>query len=217
MTYFIPRWINQYKIKRWIKALNLKQHEAVFEIIYQSTNGFVISREARKHGDAMAYTYGEIDFLSFIALISMTRPHPDTRFYDLGSGTGKAVLACALVFEMREYCGIELFEKLHEAAQVSKQVLQTYPDYLSKVSQIRFIQGDFLTMNLQDATLIFINAAAFFGSMWERLEKQLEGVASGTVLVTISRAFKTSYFAVIKRTTVKMSWGVATAYIHERV
>lgn len=61
----------------------------------------------------MEYAYGEIKFMSFIALLSLTNPDADTVFYDLGSGIGKAVLACSMVFPIRKSVGVELFPELY--------------------------------------------------------------------------------------------------------
>jgi precorrin-6B methylase 2 len=200
-------------IQRWAKALNLTHHQAVFDTLFQDTNGFLLSRLARQVHDAFDYTYGEIEFLSFIALIALTKPTKETLFYDLGSGTGKATIACALVFELKEYYGIELFEPLHEAAISRKNLLEQIPAYQHRVTQIEFIQDDFLNVDLTKATLIFINSTAFVGDLWDTLSEKLAEVALAATIITISKKLKGSVFTVQHTTQVTMSWGIATAYI----
>lgn len=70
----------------------------MFQNLYEDVDGYSISRKARVKMDAFAYTYGEIEFLSFIALLSLVKPNENSVFYDLGSGTGKAVIAAAMVY-----------------------------------------------------------------------------------------------------------------------
>src|SRR3990167_7454451 len=85
---FCQNQVKKNKIKRWSKSLNLQHHGQVFETLVHDTDGFLLSRQARQGRDAFDYVYGEIDFLSFIALIALTHPHENTQFYDLGSGIG---------------------------------------------------------------------------------------------------------------------------------
>ena len=210
----IPYWKKAYILRRWQRSLQLKKHHAVFQSIVNDIDGFALSRSARTHHDAMEYTYGEIDFTSFIALISMTHPTIETRFYDLGSGTGKAVLACAMVFDMQVCCGIELFEPLHTAALIQEDRLRQYPAYTQKADTIHFMNDNFLNVDLSKASLIFINATALFGDSWEKLNQQLlTQTNAGTVIITTSKPLIASNY-ITKTTMVSMSWGIVTAFIH---
>ena len=211
----LPYWKKAYVLRRWQQSLHLKQHHAVFQTIVNDINGFALSRAARAHHEAMEYTYGEIDFMSFIALIAMTHPTPETLFYDLGSGTGKAVLACAMVFDMQACCGIELFDALHNAALIQQDRLRQYPAYTQKADTIHFMNDNFLNVDLSKASLIFINATALFGDTWEKLNQQLlTQTNAGTVIITTSKPLIASRY-IIKTTRVSMSWGIVTAFIHQ--
>ncbi|MDA9271781.1 hypothetical protein N9Q05_00135 [bacterium] len=212
-----PRWYRKVLLKRWQKTLNLDRHSAIYNQLFASTNGFLLSRQARTHGDAMEYVYGEIDFTSFIALLSLLKPDNTTVFYDLGSGVGKAVIACAMVFNVRKSCGIELFYELHSAALTQQHDLQQIPAYLSTSNTICFIHDNFFDANFNDATLIFINAAGYFGETWIKLNSRLEQILHCTHIITISKRLVSPVYILVKITTVKMSWGVVNAYIHERI
>lgn len=207
--------VKKSKIKCWLKKLDIKNHEAIFDKLYSATNGFLISRQARQDRDAFEYTYGEIEFISFVALISLTHPNQNTKFYDLGSGTGRAVLACAMVFDMESCCGVELFEGLYEEAIKQKKHLSRLPGYEKKADLISFIHEDFLNVDLSNATLIFINSTAFVGLTWQLLNEHLAQVALGAIIITVSKKLTSSVFEVKKTTQINMSWGVATVYIHE--
>ena len=204
-------------IMRWRRALSLDKHEAIYQQLFSGVNGFELSRQARQMHDAMEYVYGEIDFISFIALLSLTQPDKQTIFYDLGSGTGTAVLACAMVFDVRESHGIELFSSLHAVACRQQKALSQHLDYAAKAKTIHFTHNNFLHADLSHATLIFINATGFFGQTWSEISLQLEQMSRCTTVITTSKALKSPAFTVIKRTAVLMSWGTVNAYIHKRV
>lgn len=66
-------------------------------------------------------TYGEIDFISIGEIFKTIGERyggvPDGGiFYDLGHGTGKGVLAAALVHNFDEVRGIELLEGLYNVS-----------------------------------------------------------------------------------------------------
>ena len=213
-----PYWIKANALRRWRRELNLNQHIPVFQELVKEVDGFSLSRIARMHNDAMEYTYGEVEFTSFIALIAMTQPDRTTRFYDLGSGTGKAVLACAMVFDMQYYCGIELFSELHLAARTHQHALQQHTLYKKQAAKVHFINDNFLHTDLRKATLIFINATALFGPTWERLNQKLTDEVTGkTIIISTSKPLKSASFIIISTTEISMSWGVVIAYIHSSV
>ena len=215
VIYQVQQQRKKNKIKRWANSLNLPQHSQVFNELFCNTDGFALSKLAREKQDAFAYTYGEIEFLSFIALIGLTHPDENTRFYDLGSGVGKAAIACALVFDLKQSCGIELFEPLHQEALTQKKRLARVPGYESKAERIQFIHNDFLQEDLGPATLLFINATTFIGDLWKQLSEKLGEVAGGATVITISKKLSSNAFKVIRTTQVNMSWGIVTAYIQE--
>ena len=207
--------IKKNTVRRWCESLNLHQHAKIFEELFAPVDGFALSRQARQEKDAFDYTYGEIELLSFIALIALTHPNENTQFYDLGSGVGKAVIACAMVFDIKKSCGIELFANLADAALVQKITLERTPGYERSAQCIQFIQEDILKADLSEATLIFINSTAFIGDFWEELSQKLAEVAIGATIITISKQLTSTAFVVKRTTQVNMSWGIATAYIQE--
>lgn len=201
------------KIKQWRKRLDLDGHYSAFQSVVTPVDGFSLSKKARAKSDAIEYVYGEIEFTSFIALLTLAHPNKNTIFYDLGSGIGKAVIACAMVFDVHKSCGIELFPLLHQAALKLQECLQEIPRYSEKSKTMQFVNMNFLDANYKDATLIFINAVGFIGDTWASLTEQLAALNPGTTIITISKKLTSSVFTVIKTTRVQMSWGVVAAYI----
>lgn len=60
---------------------------------------------------------GEVDFKSFCSVLRKINPAPGTMFYDLGSGTGKAVFIARLTQDFARCVGIEILHGLHSQAQ----------------------------------------------------------------------------------------------------
>lgn len=206
----------QFHIRKWQKSLNLQEHSQIFEQLYQNTNGFALSQQARQSSDALDYTYGEIEFFPFIALLSLAKPDENTIFYDLGCGVGKAVLACAMVYPIRKSVGIEILPPLYsKACQLAKK-LEVMNNYADAASKIEFISGDFLEANLNEATYIFINASAFFNPTWEKLCSRLDHLPHLITVITTSKTLNSNVFSPIVKTKIQMSWGVVSAYIHVR-
>lgn len=203
------------QINKWSHHLNINEHALVFQRLYQHSNGFLLSKAARKgQEDALEYTYGEIQFHSFIALLSLAKPDRQTVFYDLGSGTGKAVLACAMVYPVQHSVGIELFPELYFCACERRTELAHQAGYKKQAAAISFIQGNFLTTDLADATLIFINSSALFGTAWDELCQRLTHLPQLNAVITMSKPLKTPGFILTIRTQVEMSWGIASAFVH---
>lgn len=204
----------QRQIYCWRKNLNLKKHEAIFELLYQNTNGFLLSALASQK--AIEYVYGEIEFESFIALLSLCKPTEETIFYDLGCGTGKAVLATTMAFNIQKSCGIEILPALYKAAEAQKEQLALNSAYKIQADKISFYQGDFLLHSIQEANLVFINATAYFGDYWITISHYLERLKPGIIVITTSKAIKSNLFIMMRVTLIQMSWGVVKAYIQKR-
>ncbi len=216
LIYCFIRERQRCKIKRWRKALKLNKHAAVFNQMYATEDGFALSRQARPQ-ESWEYTYGEIEFESFIALLSLSKPLKSTIFYDLGSGIGKAILACSMVFEVQKSCGIEIFPLLSKTAQRLSQQLALTPGYEKKAAAIECLDGDFVERDFSDASLIFINSTAFIGETWNTMSNCIENqVKPGTVVISISKPLKAFQFSLLKKTIVKMSWGLAQAFIQQK-
>lgn len=207
-----------FEIWLWRRRLKLKQHALQFNQLYQGVNGFILSKQARQQKDACEYVYGEIEFESFIALLSLCRIHSDSVFYDLGSGTGKAVIAAAMVFQLKKSIGVELFSTLHDTAALQQQKLSGQGLYQSVAPKIQFINQDFLKLNYDGATLLFINATAFFDPYWQTISKHLENCLSpGTVVLTSSKALRSQQFLTLKTTSIAMNWGIVDIFMQQKI
>ncbi|KTD18023.1 methyltransferase domain-containing protein [Legionella jordanis] len=213
----LSRLIRERPIKLWHRKLNLDKHFKTYLSLYSNIDGFALSKAARKEiPDSLEYTYGEIKFEPFIALLSLCQPSSSTIFYDLGSGTGRAVIACALVFNVKKSCGIEIFPQLHDCAKQQQQRLSQLGSYQDLAKHIEFKLGNLLETPIEDASLVFINATTFFSDTWLAISKHLEQIKPGALVISTSKSLQSNLFQTVRETRVEMSWGVVKAFIQKR-
>ena len=73
-------------------------------------------REESSLGGEKSLIYGEVDFAYFSRILRKIAPAHGGRFYDLGSGTSKAVMVARLLHDFECCVGIEILSSLHCAA-----------------------------------------------------------------------------------------------------
>lgn len=156
--------------------------------------------------------YGEIHFPAFLALIADSGGlQPGQVFLDLGSGTGKAVLAAALLQpRLRASVGVEIVTALCEtASDVAAQVFATTESLVC--APVRVLCESFLTVAedvLATADLVFIAATCFDDALFDALETRLASVAKpGSRLLVLSRTFQRPHFAQQWAREYRMAWG----------
>jgi len=213
---FISDQYKRKRVKRWSKLLNLDERYKIFQQLYQDVDGFLISQQARQFKNALDYTYGEIEFLPFIALLSLVKLDNATVFYDLGSGVGKAVISCALVYPVKKSVGVELFSALHQCALKTTERLRDIKNHEALNQKIHFIEGDFLNVDIEEATIIFINATTLFNPTWGLLCARINKLNGLKTVITTSKPLIAEHFTLHTRTQIQMSWGMVFAYIHIR-
>lgn len=196
---------------------SLDDHADIFHKLYEDVNGYQLSyQERQKLTDSAEYTYGEVNFLSFVDLLSLTKPDSNTVFYDLGSGSGKAVITCAMAYPVKKAVGVELFTPLYAAACEKTKQLATLPGYSEIAQKISFMQGNFLEEHsFDDATLIFINSTTM-GGIWDALCERVNKLPHLDKVITLTRQLISDKFVPEITTTVQMSWGEVTAFVHSR-
>ncbi|MBL7481633.1 hypothetical protein [Legionella bononiensis] len=220
LVHYFRQKARRSRIQLWQDSLNLTEHAQVFNQLYAEVDGFSLSRQARQNQveDAIEYTYGEIEFFPFVALLSLVNPDCDTVFYDLGCGVGKAVIACGMVYPVRKSVGVEILPELYASACSQVQKLAANPDYRERTEHIQIIKSNILDadLDLREATLIFINSTTFFGTTWEKVNSLLSHLPLIKTVITTSKPLQNSDFTRINSTKLQMSWGVVPVFIHVR-
>jgi hypothetical protein len=134
-------------------------------------------REVKKLNENKNLIYGEISFSSFFDILrklNLSSFREELRnnnngnekftFYDLGSGTGKAVFAARILQDFTSCTGIELLESLHnQAVKIKGRFDSQYRSLLfeSANQKTAFSCGSFLDFNWSDGDVVFMNSTCF--------------------------------------------------------
>jgi len=176
-------------------------------------------------------TYGEITCEAIKAIvnhINIDRSGYDCRplraFYDLGSGSGRAVVAAALCNAFNSCIGIEISSELHNLALTLSDRWKTFcaDKFLKKYSELNFIQGSFLELSVcdwLDGDVIFINSTCFNKAMMDSLSTLCRGLRLGSYVITLTHTLSDAegLFKIICEDRLTMSWGMADVFIHKKV
>ncbi|KAF4029595.1 Histone methylation protein DOT1 [Phytophthora infestans] len=192
------------------------------------------SREERRDREfiSMSLVYGEIAFEPFkVVLDVLKRWHhvlnkPGGSFLDIGSGSGKAVFAAALLHDFDACYGIEVLEGLH---CISQEVLQRWEKIIKpnfalsmqkKRTRISFTQGDALAADWPaNVDLVFLNSTCFGERLMYAFARKLAlSCKPGAIVITATHKLPdTQNFSVLRQLTVTQeAWGDATWYLHRK-
>lgn len=161
-------------------APHLRAAYEEFYQAYESIDGYQLSFESRGHAGA-ALTYGESHFVPVLELLQRLEVGPQDLIVDLGSGTGRVVLAAALGFPfVREVLGIELLPSLHAAAEAAAAKLLGRS---SSTTPLRLVCGDFLVEDWSDATVVFAMSLCFPEEMMQALEAKFQLLKPGSYVI----------------------------------
>ena len=187
-------------------------------------------RENRNFGPISdsTLTYGEIDFVSIGQVLLTIEERFNCMpkggiFYDLGSGTGKGVVAAALLGDFSICRGIELLEGLFSISTAIKtkydertsQILAEHSGLFRTLPTVELYLNDFFQYDWSDAGLIFANSTCFDHDMMRKIgQVQLR---NGTVGISFTKTIPGDNWIVLESIKKDMSWGEATVYIQRYV
>ncbi len=194
-----------------------------FNILYANVNGYSISAQGR---DKLGYFYfghfyGEITYGGFSQMLKAALPQKGEVFYDLGSGTGKAVLLASLLGDFSKLRGIEVIKDLHNAAVDSLAfyknniTLQLLPK--KHQQDIDFIHDDFANSDWSDANILFMNATCFSYELSPALIKKLEALKKGTRVLTNTLPIPSFEYVVERLGNFSFTWGKEQAFLHTKL
>lgn len=198
--------------------------EKIFNYLYGAVDGYAIAEAAKEKLGAAdrTLTYGEITLPALhgiLAALPLTEQHKI--FYDLGSGTGKAVMGMSLLGDFSYSYGIELLTDLCQAAKrqlavFNEDVVPLLPTNWH-TTNTHFINGDFLQHNFSDGDVLFLNSTCFSNDMLQNIEKRLTALKIGSLVISLSISFRNPYFDIVHFQKFPMSWGDATVFIHRKI
>ena len=149
---------------------------------------------------------GEILFPSFAALVlHVLCPSPTACFLDLGSGTGRAVVAWALIMPKSEAVGVEIRSSLHETACEVSSALAT-----EVKERVHFELGDLFHYDgWKAADVLLINSTGFDDSLMARIEEKLARCTKPAAkAVTLSVPLPSAAgWRLVHQAPYRMTWG----------
>jgi ubiquinone/menaquinone biosynthesis C-methylase UbiE len=153
-------------------------------------------------------------------MMSITCPKEGDVFYDLGSGTGKAVILAAAHGPFKRCTGIDIVEDLTQSAQATadRYHIEIKPQFgdAKKDQQVNFIHGDMFEQDLSDGDIFFTHCTCFDDAMMDRMSKKLEECKPGTRVVTVTKGLTSPEFELTQTTPFRMAWGEATLCFYKR-
>ena len=169
-------------------------------------------------------TYGEIEWPALKLMLdyvqkqvssSLAAPIPSGRFYDLGSGRGRAVLYMSLTGLFDSSIGIEV---LPERVTLAKQALLKLRSAIpSAGAKVKLYEASFLhpSFKYKDAKLVFLSNMCFDKEIQDAIFQKLTAEMPKGSLVFCSRLPDTSLpaFETVGVERVPMTW-TPTSEIH---
>ena len=220
---FIKRYFENHPCKK-----RLKKTLRLLISLYKGINSGYISFQERERLAIQdsAFIYGEIDFSSFFTILDKVKPQPREIFYDLGCGSGKAVFAAALFFDLSKAYGIELLPALYTIAnnqiEKAKNLIKLYDKnlaetYFNRIYCIQFINDNFLNCNISDGDIIFINATCLDYYTWEAIVEKLLLLKCGSRVIVTTKKIPHDQFNLLHQTRELMSWGMNSVNIYIKI
>jgi SAM-dependent methyltransferase len=168
-------------------------------------------------------TYGEIDFTSFYKVLRDIPEWANRQgvFYDLGSGTGRAVIASRVLADFRVCKGVEILKGLHDEAMAistgSYQFKAAYRRHFSVSDEVELYCGSLTSIDWSDGDVIFANSTCFSDALMIEMAEMADKLKKSSLFITFTKALPNKHFEVTKKIRYKMSWGPATVYYHRKI
>ena len=190
---------------------------------------------------ATTLVYGEISFEAFGVIIEKIKKiygRPDVGasgesgvlqnrgglFYDLGHGTGKAVVAAAILHNFDQCIGFEILESLFSLSLDMQAAYNTRgkPKLTDREFDTfcTFLHADFLDIKAKDwrdGDIVFANSTCYDDELMTKISLLAAGMKKGSFFVSFTKRLPINDFVVLEHTMERMSWGEAPIYIHQKV
>jgi len=226
--------LNKFEYKRsgdssfleMLHDLIMEEARSTYEELFGDTSlelGKTLSkneRDSKQLTDEKSLIYGEVEFDSFYRVLRKINPPPGLVFYDLGSGTGKAVLAARFAYDFSKCIGVEILTSLHRQALT---VLQRYESKfkphlaMGQSQHVMVYEGSFLDYDWSDGDLVFANSTCFDDFLMGSLSDMAGRLKAGAIVVTFTKCMTNAAFELLERKRYRMSWGPATVFIHRKL
>jgi len=182
------------------------------DILYQDARR-TVQNYANKN--SIPETYGEILYPSVQTLMTKIEMTGQDVFFDLGSGMGKVALQLFLLSNLKECYGIEIIPELHHiAVQAANKIQTDLTDFYSGERKLAFIQGSFLDVSFDRATIVMIGSPCFTPGMLAKVGTIIENTPGIHTVLTLRPITTLKRLRFIKTVRLECSWDSALCYIY---
>lgn len=194
----------------------------IFNQLYAGVSGYDLSNraKARLNKEDKSFTYGEIIPSAMRVFLNTIQPEQASVFYDLGSGTGKAVMLAALSGVFKAVRGVELLEELHDAAERIHQkytfAVEPYLPANHIRPSIQFFNGDIISHDFSDGDVVYLNSTCYPDTMMTTLAQACERLKPGSSVITLSKPLGSNAFTLTHSDQCRMGWGEVTVLVYRR-
>ena len=150
-------------------------------------------------------------------------------FYDLGSGSGRAVFAAAMVHPFASAVGVERVPSLHA---LSRKLLTVYDRLFRKklgprwgTQTVGFELGDMTTTDFAAADIVLVHGTCYSAAQLASIGGAARRMGPGALLVSVSHNFPAlqapegeggAPFKLVHEREHRMSWGSGVVYVLQR-
>ena len=180
-----------------------------------------------------SFVYGEIEVASFMDILNHVPVSEccgggddddrTTIFYDLGSGSGRAVYVARLLRDFDRCVGVELLPALHTLATSVQTcyeetfVNQQTNSQLLPWSNVAFYNQDIVEFDWSDGKVVFLHSTCFDLDLLQLVFRKANNLRPGSYLITFrATGIDKTAFRLLLETRKEMSWGEADVFIFQR-
>jgi hypothetical protein len=195
----------------------------VMEALYGEVQGYSLSSAGRaklgRESDPVL-TYGEVTPECMEQMMDAANVQPGEVFYDLGCGTGKAVVLSAFLRPFKRCVGVELVEDLYNSAigAGARYMAEIKPQLADRENQnVEFVLGSMFEQDYSDGDVFYTHCTCFDDDMMNRISVMLEKCKPGTRVMTITKGLTSPQFELVQSAPIRMGWGEATMYLYKKL
>lgn len=197
---------------------------AIMNLLYDGIDGYGLAAAGRERSGTYHedFTYGDITPECTHQMLTACNAKPGERFYDLGSGTGKAVILASLLFDLAACKGVELVEELHNGSKLAldryrKHVMPLLPSHKTTMD-VDFVHGNTKEHDWSDADIVYTHCTCYGPDLMEAITRKAEMLKPGARIVTVSKGLHESpHITLAGSAPCQMAWGSATLYFYHRI
>lgn len=177
-----------------------------FESPYKISKLFLKNQKQKQ-----IYTYGETPLSSMETIASICGIKKEDHIYDLGCGRGRVSFWLHAFYQCK-VTGVDYIDTFTQTANKIRSKLQ--------LKNLQFINKNFLDLNLNDASVIYLYGTMLTQNEIEALIKKFETVPPETKIITVSYPLNDytdqNCYEIMNHFSVPFPWGIADVYIQTR-